>query len=528
MDARSKAASPLPYFYEGMVAAPGNYQDPVRDVTVTVELTAPSGRRHEAQAFWDGGRIWRFRYSPEEPGQWSFRVRHTAGDDTWLGGAGDFTVKPYAGPNPLYRHGPLQVSASGTHLTHADGTPFFWLADTAWNGVMKADQVEWDHYLRVRREQGFTAIQCVLTDWRAWPADVEGEGAFQGVRDIRINPRFFRRFDHKVAAIAAHGLVPALVVLWALTRHDPGNYLPTEDAVLLARYIVARYGAYRPVWFLGGDGRYGGLNAQRWRQIGRAVFPAEERALVTLHPCGRQWIGEDFRQESWFDFVGYQSSHGPEPDTYRWITQGPPADHWREEPGLPVINLEPCYEEHRMGGSSTCFTAHQVRRALYASLLVSPTAGVTYGHGSVWPWSAQYESPLDHRGAGISRPWFEALYTEGAASVTCLKHFFDNLGWWKLCPAPHLICDQEAPQDEERWYVPASLAEDGSFAVIYLPEGGEVTLHGQHLHGLPLRRWYNPRTGEWSAAGKAETAPGGQERYRAPSELDWILWLGRA
>src|SRR5690606_22112265 len=115
--------------------------------------------------------------------------------------------------------------------------------------------------------------------------DAAGEPAFWEGERIRINPAFFRRIDGKVAAIARHGLLPALVVLWALTPKDPGVYLPEEQAIILARYVVARYGAFRPVWFLGGDGLYH-QDLERWRRIGRAVFgeSGAERALVTLHP----------------------------------------------------------------------------------------------------------------------------------------------------------------------------------------------------------------------------------------------------
>jgi hypothetical protein len=37
-------------------------------------------------------------------------------------------------PTLSWRHGPIRVSASRHHLIHADGEPFFWLGDTAWNG----------------------------------------------------------------------------------------------------------------------------------------------------------------------------------------------------------------------------------------------------------------------------------------------------------------------------------------------------------------------------------------------------------
>lgn len=242
-----------------------------------------------------------------------------------------------------------------THLEHADGTPFLWPADAAWNGVLKAAPADWAQYLRVRREQGFSAVQCVLTNRRAYPADDQGERAYTGIRDITVNPAFFRRLDARVAAITEAGLVPVLVVLWALTPWDPGYHLEAEDAVRLGRYIVSRYQAFRPVWFPGGDGRYlpdGGV--ERWKRIGRAVIgdgPREGRCVSGLHPCGKSWIGDAFRGKSWFDFIGYQSGHGADESAFDWIVYGPPATDWRGSPPLPVINLEPCYAARRRTGA---------------------------------------------------------------------------------------------------------------------------------------------------------------------------------
>lgn len=478
------------------------------------------------QAFWDGGRIWRFRVDAPEPGVWEYSLRTSDGtQQEWLGCRSEFRVMPYAGPNPLYRHGPLRVSGQGTHLVHQDGTPFFWLADTAWNGLLKAELEDWEWYLTRRQEQGFTAVQCIMTHWRACPVDSFGERAFEGDEQIRINPAFFQRLDAKVAAIARRGMVPALVILWTLTRKDPGVYLPEEDAIHLARYIVARYGAFRPVWFLGGDGVFSSA-LERWRRIGRAVFPGDgvERSLVTMHPAGNEWVGDEFRDEPWFDFIGYQSGHnGDAMRSFAWIYDGPPAKEWAQSPPKPVINLEPCYEGHLQVGTDQVFDARHVRIASYYSLLVSPTAGLTYGHAGVWPWSEQTESPLDHLGAGITPLWHEGVATPGATSMSVLKHLFDRLEWWKLRPAPHLVVEQPDRKDPLS-YVAAAMAEDQSLALVYLPQGGTVTLETGDLKGARAV-WFDPRTAERI---RAAYARGEREVYTAPGEGDWLLILTRS
>ena len=74
--------------------------------------------------------------------------------------------------NPFTKHGRLRVAKSGTHLEHADGTPFFFLADTCWTGPALSTAEDWDFYLKDRKAKGFTAIQfnCVCP-WRAAPTD---------------------------------------------------------------------------------------------------------------------------------------------------------------------------------------------------------------------------------------------------------------------------------------------------------------------------------------------------------------------
>lgn len=518
--------APLPYFFEGIFESPRLYDDPLQGVEAWVELTAPSGRTLTIPAFWDGGRIWRFRVDAREPGVWKYQLKVSDGTETeWLGHRSEFRVLPYAGPNPLYRHGPLRVAEEGTHLVHQDGTPFFWLADTAWNGLLKAEPEDWEWYLDKRKEQGFTAIQCVMTQWRACPVDACGERAFEGEEPIRINPAFFRRLDPKVAAIARRGMVPALVLLWALTQRDPGRCLSEEDAIHLARYIVARYSAFCPVWFLGGDGVYG-QDLERWRRIGRAVFVAGEgqRGLATMHPAGNHWVGGGFREEPWYDFIGYQSSHsGDLQRSFTWIYDGPPAKEWAEAPRKPVINLEPCYEEHLQTGTDQVFDARHVRIASYYSLLVSPAAGVTYGHAAIWPWAEQAESPLDHLGAGITPLWHEAVVAPGAACMSVLKHLFDGLPWWRLRPAPHLVVEQPLPGDP-LGYVAAALAEDQSIALVYLPQGGKVALDTAALRGAAAI-WLNPRTAERV---EAPLASGERQEYQAPDRADWLLLFTRA
>ena len=415
----------------------------------------------------------------------------------------------------------MGIRAEGTHLVET-GRPFFWLADTAWNGVLKATEEEWEEYLQTRVAQGFNVIQFVCTHWRAY----DEEAAFS-LDPLRIDDRFFARRDRLVEMIREHGLVPAPVLLWSCTPQDPGQYLDEADAIAVARYIVKRWGAEPVVWMLAGDGPYRGELAERWQRIGRAVFgmdggvqaPAlQKKPLVTMHPGGQQWVTAEFRHEPWFGFHGYQSGHGDSDEELWWLLNGPPERPWEGQPLQPIINLEPNYEGHKSYGTKIPFDAHAVRRAVYWSLLVAPTAGVTYGSNSIWWWGRQPEDPLAHEWLGPVAPWRDGLHLPGIDSMTVLKALFESLPWWQLRPAQALLAEQPGHENPRR-YVAVAATDDGSTVVAYLPEGGEIRLRGlaQALHA----QWFDPLAGTSVDAGNVS----GAAALTAPEGQDWVLLL---
>lgn len=500
--------------FETALESTAIYANPFWDVTCAVIFTAPSGTQQRVDAFWDGGTTWRVRFCPDEIGGWQWQTECTNPEDSGLHQrGGQFTCTAYTGDNPLYVHGPLRVAPDSRYLTWGDGTPFFWLGDTAWNGVLRARPADWDRYLALRREQGFTVIQYVSTQWRGHTRDAYGETAFTGTEGIQLNTAFFARLDARIAAINAHGLVAAPIMLWALTEIDPGVTLAEADAIRVIRYILARYGAYHVAWMLAGDGHYYDDHAPRWQRIGRAVFGDRHDRIVTLHPSGQSWVGEEFRAEPWFDFIGYQSGHGDSQEHLNWLVQGPPATYWANPPIRPVINLEPNYEGHPSYHTDHGFTDYEVRRAAYWSLLISPPAGVTYGNNSIWVWPEGVEPAENHRNLPQVQPWHQGLDLPGIRSMTQLKGFFEALPWWTLEPKPALLADQPGVADASQ-FIAAAQTRDGRQSVIYTP-GPAITLAMQAQQG----RWFDPRAGLWTPAHATDN------RWNPPGAGDWVLLL---
>jgi hypothetical protein len=503
------------------------YENPAQEAELRVVFTSPSGESRLVYGFWDGGRTWRVRFAPNEVGRWIYSTSCSDISNAGLHDqSGSFNCTAPSGRTAFKRHGPVQVSRDRRHLAHEDGTPFFWLADTAWNGALKSTPSEWDFYIKERKRQRFTAVQWVATQWRAAPdGDREGRPAFTGRERIAIDPRFFQRMDERVEALNRAGLLNVPVLLWAIgggshPEVNPGFSLPEDQAILLARYMVARWGGNDVVWILPGDGDYRGPRAERWKRIGRAVFGEEPHAPVMLHPGGMHWVLDEFAAEEWVDIHGYQSGHGDDERTLRWIVSGPPSTDWRREPARPFLNLEPPYEHHIAYQSQTRISPHTVRRAVYWSLLVAPTAGVSYGGHGVWGWDDGTKPPVDHPRTGVPLPLKRAIVMPGAEQMAHLARFFTNLEFWNLRPSPEVLAAQPGEESAQRW-ITAAKSISGDLLVVYLPDNPQVEIFQHYLPPEVSASWFNPRSGEIaSVVGNVRNRI---VYFATPGAGDWLL-----
>lgn len=501
--------------HEFKITAPHTGESPL-----LVEFTAPSGKRWTVDGFYDGASTWRVRFMPNEEGKWIFRSSSMGGMPGLHGISGTFHCAAEKSSNRFNVHGAIRVAKNSTHLEHADGTPFFWLGDTVWNGPMLSTKADWDFFLEDRVGKQFTGIQFnAIAPWRTAPTDEVGQVAITGESRIRINPAYFQRLDKRMDTINAHGLLAAPVLIWANRKTDLGNTLSEEDVIKLVRYQVARYGAHHVLWILAGDNGYGREAAERWKRVGRAVFGDRPHAPVTTHPTGMNWPWESWRNEAWLDVLGYQSGHGDDARTVRWIHSGPPNENWQKQPARPIINLEPPYENHNGYQSRKPHSAYSVRRAVYWSLLSTPIAGVTYGGHGIWSWQTEVgQEPRDHKGTGIAKVWREAKDLTGSAEMGHMAKLVGSLPWWHLQPAPDLLFEQPGGDDPTR-HVAAARTTDERVAVLYLPVGGSVKLRLGNL-ATAKANWFDPRTAQTRAAERDEAGV-----FAAPDTQDWVLVL---
>jgi hypothetical protein len=407
--------------------------------------------------------------------------------------------------SPFGKHGRIRVAKSGTHLEHADGTPFFFLADTCWTGPALSTEKDWQTYLADRKRKGFTAIQFnIVSPWRTAPTDAEGNASY-AIKDgkLSLNEAFYKRLDARWKAIEEAGLLAVPVLVWAHKKGDAGKELTEEQLTDLCKLQIERYSKMNVLWILAGDNRYTD-DAAMWKRIGRAVFGDNHPNPVTTHPTGENFPWKDWENEKWLTVLGYQSGHGDSQKTMKWLTHGPVAEFGlRKEFTRPVINLEPAYEAHNGYSKKQPHNAHSVRRAVWTSLLSAPVAGVTYGGHGVWSWHTKPgEEPTDHKGSGVAKPWNEAIDLPGAGQMKVMKDILGSVPWTKLRPATELL--SQPGKDDPAEYRVCAATPERDVIVVYVPKGTSFGFKDAFKKGIRIQ-CFDPRTGKNSP--HVETLP---------------------
>jgi hypothetical protein len=201
-----------------------------------------------------------------------------------------------AAPAP---HG-LRVSANHHFLVQADGRPFFYLGDTAWELFHRLNREEADSYLRDRRRKGFTVIQAVaLAELDGLDAPnaygfcplIDHDPTRPAVRAGADND-YWDHLDYVIDRANALGLVVGLLPTWGdkwmkAWGVGPEIFTP-ENARVYGEWIGRRYRDKAIIWILGGD-RWIETDAQRAIIVAMAEgLHAGDGGthLITFHPSG--------------------------------------------------------------------------------------------------------------------------------------------------------------------------------------------------------------------------------------------------
>lgn len=435
--------------------------------------------------------------------------------------------------------GTLQVSPDGHALQKADGTPFLWLGDTAWDLLYALDDAGVRDYALRRRQQGFNVALLQLVGGDNNARDVTGLTSLTVGPDgkARLNPAFAAGALHKIQLLNANGIVGGVVLAWGPTL---AQKFGTEAAAeQFGRDVGAALGGADIVWLLGGDVNPDAGTIPLWRAVARGLREGSPLPhLISYHPTSGSssaWFGDD----GVLDFQSAQTGHS----RYRPLSQpqtGVIRSDFIRAPVRPTIDQESGYEGipdglYRLHPRGTMVEPadrlddYDVRVRLWQQFM-SGAFGYTYGQLDVtifWQPGKQIAWP-------IGEPWRSSMDAPGAQELAIYQATRRRLGTAYLQPDDQLVRESlNRVYDYAR--VLAGCTPDRRSCLVYSAPGMPFRITGSRTTQNMVLRWIDPRTGAiTSASGRSD--PTGDLIMTPPGEAflpaqgqrsinDWILWL---
>ena len=422
----------------------------------------------------------------------------------------------------------LRVSDNHRYLVTADGKPFFWLGDTAWELFHRLSREEADQYLKNRAEKGFTVIQAVVLAELDGLHDPNAYGEIPLDNNDPTKPReaYFQHVDYIIKKAEQLGLYVALLPTWGdkLFKDKWGigpEIFNVDNAKVYGRWIAGRYKNQKNIiWVLGGDRNpRDEKDVAIWRSMASGVVEGSgghDRALMTFHPQATKL--EDggsakwFHKDDWLDFNMFQTGHCRENNLWGRMEYA-----YNLKPVKPVLDGEPLYEDHPV-----CFNASDLGTSspydvrTYAWIDVFAGAfGHTYGCHDIWQFYTPNRTPVN----GPHFPWYVAIDLPGAGQMRCLRYLIESRPMLERVPDQSLLTDALGAND----HIQATRGDDYIF--VYSTQGKKFTLQTGKISGTTIQTyWLNPRNGEIKTGEKFPKKS--QQEFTPPSSgygNDWVL-----
>ena len=441
------------------------------------------------------------------------------------GFAADNSFKPVKGPSVNFSHGDLKVSSNKRFLVHSDGTPFFWLGDTAWELFHRPNKQEVDLYLENRRQKGFTVIQAVIL---AIDDGLNKPNALGDRPLIDNNPetpdeKYFEFVDYVISKAKEKGIVIGLLPTWG-DKVGPDPYdgigpqvFTAENAYIYGKFLGNRYkNMQNIIWIIGGD-RPAEKTSHIWRSMAKGVKDGNNgRHLMTYHSDARSssvW----FNNDDWLDMNMLQSGHAKRDfENYEMI-----KSDYDKIPVKPCIDGEPRYEDHPVNWKpeSGWYDDFDIRKAEYWALFAG-AHGITYGCNDVWQFFSDKNKPE----TSARTPWQKAMDLPGAVQMLYIRKLIESRPFLNRIPDQTILESENFSGGD---HIQACRGSDGGYAFIYIPTGKTVTVKMEKISGKKSNAyWFNPRNGIVERAGVFDNR--GVISFTPPTKgqsKDWVLVL---
>lgn len=414
-----------------------------------------------------------------------------------IGGIGGCSSGEHDAPAPLAPapssnvRFPLRLEAGKRYLVDAAGLPFLLHGDTAWSIVGQLTDAQIEQYLDDRRARGFTAVlfnapERFYTNQKPNYNNVDGIAPFASMGNFASpDARYWARVDRVVQGAKSRGMV--CIINPAYLGYEVDGWLAEisvasdESLQAYGAWLARRYTHGNIIWCLGGDhDQPASLLRKQWNIVDgmRTVRTSD---LVTGHPMS-DFANADDAYTYWNGLPGFVLNA-----IYGYETNGKYTHALCEQAyarGMPFLGFEFKYE------NSEGATLAMLRRQSYGALL-SGACGQIYGNNPIWHFGSRaWTEP--HPGT-----WQSNLASPGALHQTYLKALFSTIAWWKLEPSVDgSLVTSSFGTGSARLF--AARANDGDFAVVYVPQAQTVSLQLASLRSHAVRvRLYDPTSGQY-------------------------------
>ncbi|MBR2861699.1 MAG: DUF4038 domain-containing protein [Clostridia bacterium] len=500
--------------------------------------------------FWDGGESFKIRFAPTKTGVWEYETK-CATDENLNGKKGTINVSAYTGNLELYKRGFVTTDKNKKYFTYADGTPFFYLGDTHWTlfseefdsagdraGNLKTNS-HFKYIVDKRIEQGFTVYQSEplnskfdLTDGLIQRDDLAG------LQDV---DRYFKY-------IADKGLVHANAQFFFPTYgyiigHD------YEALDYLARYWVARFGAYPVMWTLAqeidndfyygrGDQKWFNYQNNPWLKVaesmnkyddydhpltghqegaGRTAVTGESTTVEDRTNGGRSiFVDEDVTKSTGHSWWGSQwGINFSTPQRLFEIAK----EYWKSNKPAVIYEGNYCY----------LWTKDYGARAQGWMAYLNGCFGHGYGAIDIWSYKSTYsmDKPTSDGRDIVSvedkkKTWAEAVEFESAYQMGYMRKFFEQFSWWKL--VPDFDTQKHFKSNVGYYYFCATIGNETYVLYLYNQLTDSGKLANMDNSATYTIKWFNPRTNEYKTIGTNIKPSGSTYTLPAkPDKNDWVV-----
>ncbi len=409
-----------------------------------------------------------------------------------------------------WSNGRLEVSSNNRYLVHKNGTPFFWLGNTAWLLPERLNREEAEFFLDNERKAGYNVEQIqvlnAIPTFNIYGAEANNkEFDFSKVSTKGVYG-YWEHLDYIVELAQKNGIYIAMDCIWGSMVND----MDVKKAEALGKFLASRYKDYpNIIWMIGGDIR-GDKSPEVWDALARAIRKIDTNHLMTFHPRGRTTSAWWFNDREWMDFNMFQSGHRRygqrNGDGDYTIQENTEEDNWRyidmsfdREPIRPVIDGEPSYEDIPQGlhdFSAPRWMDYDVRRYAYWAVF-GGAFGHTYGHNSVM----QFIRPGLLASFGATKPWWDAIKDPGYNQMKYLKWLMLSLPFTQGQADQSIIASTNGERYDR---IIATRGED--YLLVYNYSGKPMSIDLTKISGDKKNVWWmNPSDGSLTFIGEIDS-----------------------